>query len=123
VPFNLKDANMSGSEFSTIAEARVNGSISSDGCISSSAQKVTDFVWAIRLAKISKGLLDREWFHETFSKGATFGLGGEMELGEKIRKTLESERLLGLERVNVVTDDDIFVVQKRLEARLISTVV
>ncbi|KIM96503.1 hypothetical protein OIDMADRAFT_170236 [Oidiodendron maius Zn] len=96
--------------------AGANIGISSEGCISSSAQKVTDFVWAIRLAKISKGLLNREWFHETFSEGATFGLGEEVNQGQQILKALESEGLQGFERVNVAIDDVIFVAQENLES-------
>jgi hypothetical protein len=73
-------------------------------------------VWAIRLAKISKGLLNREWSHETFSEGATFGLGEGVKQGEQILKALGSEGLRGFERVNVATDDVVFVVQENLES-------
>jgi len=88
--------------------------ISSEGSISSSAQKVTDFVWAVRLAKISKGLLNREWSHETFAEGATFGLGEEVKQGEQILTALEREGLQGLKSVNIATDDLVFVVQENL---------
>lgn len=84
--------------------------ISPETRVSSTAQKTTDFVWALRLAKISKGFIDREWSHETFSKGATFGLDDDrVELGKQIIEALEGEGLRGLEKVNVKPDDDVFV--------------
>ncbi|KAH7311133.1 hypothetical protein BKA65DRAFT_363106, partial [Rhexocercosporidium sp. MPI-PUGE-AT-0058] len=55
-----------------IVEAAIDLGSNNDETISKTATKATDFVWAIRLAKISNGWLDREWDWETFSKGATF---------------------------------------------------
>jgi hypothetical protein len=84
-------------------------SVSSEIEGSSTAQKTTDFVWALRLAKISQGFIDRAWFHETLSRGATFGLGDGAGLGKQIFEALEGEGLGDLERVNIKTDDDVFV--------------
>jgi hypothetical protein len=84
-------------------------SVSSETGISSTGHKATDFVWALRLAKISKGFIDREWSHETFSKSATFGLDDEVEPGKQIVEALEAEGLKGLENVNIKPDDDVFV--------------
>jgi hypothetical protein len=98
-----------GVESPAIAEAGIDMSVSSEMRVSSAAQKTTDFVWALRLAKISMGLIDREWSHKTFSKGATFGLDDDAELGKQIIEALESEGLRGLERVDVKPDDDVFV--------------
>jgi len=78
--------------------------------VSSTAQKTTDFVWAVRLSKISKGLIDRQWSHETFSSGATFGLDDEADKGQQIIDTLQGEGLEGLEKVNVQMKDDVFVI-------------
>ncbi|KAH6714002.1 hypothetical protein BKA61DRAFT_607020 [Leptodontidium sp. MPI-SDFR-AT-0119] len=41
-------------------------------------KKATDFVWALRLTRISKGLFDGDddWKMETTTKGATFSKGG-----------------------------------------------
>lgn len=39
----------------------------------------SDFVWALRLTKISKGSFGKDWEMETFSKGATYSLGKEEE--------------------------------------------
>lgn len=49
---------------------------------STAAAKRSDFVWAIRVAKISKGVLDGEWSHATFAKGALFGLDDDEDKGE-----------------------------------------
>jgi hypothetical protein len=84
-------------------------SVSSESGISSTGQMATDFVWALRLAKISKGFIDKEWSHETFSKGATFSLDDEAEHGKQIIEALEAEGLEGLEKVNIRPDDDVFV--------------
>lgn len=59
--------------------------------MSSTAKRVSDFVWAIRLAKISQGLLNRIWSHQTFGKGATFGLDDEQDQGKVIRDILKNE--------------------------------
>jgi hypothetical protein len=80
----------------------------------STAQKTTDFVWALRLTKISKGVIDRKWSPEPFSKGATFGLDGiDAGPGKHIIKALEGEGLLGLEKIEAKPGDDVFVLGGR----------
>ena len=98
------------SEFPTIVEVGINVSVPNETEVSSTAQKTTDFVWAVRLAKISKGLIDRQWSHETFSSGATFGLDNEAEKSQQIVDALRDEGLEGVESLNVKVDDDIFVI-------------
>jgi hypothetical protein len=78
--------------------------------VSSTAQKITDFVWAVRLAKISKGLIDRQWSHETFSGGATFGLDSELGKSQQIIDALQGEGLEGFEEVNLKLDNEVFVI-------------
>ena len=85
-------------------------SVGNETDVLSTAQKTTDFVWAVRLVKISKGLIDRQWSHETFSSGATFGLDDEAEEGQQIVDALQGEGLEGLEKVNVKVDDDVFII-------------
>jgi hypothetical protein len=34
-----------------------------------------DFVWAVRLAKIHKGIFHKDWSVSTYTKRATFGAG------------------------------------------------
>jgi len=57
-----------------LAEAGIEEAWTKEKSASSSAEKMSDFIWAIRLAKISKGLINRQWSHEPLSKGATFSL-------------------------------------------------
>jgi hypothetical protein len=93
-----------------MAEVGFDVSVSNETEVSSTALKTTDFVWALRLAKISKGLIDRQWSHETYSSGATFGLDDEAVTGQQIVDALQGEGLEGIEKVNVQVADDIFVI-------------
>ncbi len=97
------------SEFPAIAEVGIDVSVPNETELLSTAQKTTDFVWAVRLAKISKGLIDRQWSHETFSSGATFGLDDQAEKGQRIVDVLRGEGLEEVERFNIKVDADIFV--------------
>ena len=97
------------SEFPALAEAGLDASISAETGISLTAQETTDFVWAVRLTKVSKGFIDRDWSYETFSKGATFGLDDESDQGQQIVRALQAEGLEGLEKVNIKPSDDVFV--------------
>lgn len=78
--------------------------------LSTAARKTTDFVWAVRLAKISKGFIDRQWSHKTFSSGSTFGLHDEVDKGQQITDALQREGIEGFERINAKVEDDIFVI-------------
>jgi hypothetical protein len=98
------------SEFPAMAEVGFDVSVSNETEVSSTALKTTDFVWALRLAKISKGLIDRQWSHETYSSGATFGLDDEADTSQQIVDALQGEGLEGIEKVNVQVADDIFVI-------------
>jgi hypothetical protein len=57
-----------------LAKAGIKETWTKEKSASLSAKKMSDFIWAIRLAKISKGLINRQWLHEPLSKGATFSL-------------------------------------------------
>ncbi|SCV58183.1 uncharacterized protein FFB14_15491 [Fusarium fujikuroi] len=59
-----------------------------------------DFVWAIRLAKIHKGLLAKDWSVDPYTKRATFAAGDENELN--VQSVLRDE---GSEGFTVVEDD------------------
>ncbi|KAF9879129.1 hypothetical protein CkaCkLH20_03362 [Colletotrichum karsti] len=80
-----------GAEFPLIAEAGGQVVVSQGNNISSAAPKITDFVWAVRLAKISKGFIDRKWSFETFSSGATFGLNDKADIGQEVAEALKGE--------------------------------
>ncbi|KAK1639236.1 hypothetical protein BDP81DRAFT_423753, partial [Colletotrichum phormii] len=92
-----------------IAETGLQGGFSKDKALVSSAKRTTDFVWAVRLAKISKGLLDWKWSWETLSRGATFGrTTDDAEVGGQIAKALRDE---GLEvcPCPITVNDDVFI--------------
>lgn len=67
-----------------------------------SAERADDFVWAIRLAKISRGLIDRAWSFHTLSSGATF----DVDVVPKSKTDVEDNLALeGLSGHDVVADD------------------
>lgn len=84
-----------------VAGADANSEISTGNGTSMAGESVTDFVWAVRLAKISKGLLDRDWCFETFSKGATYSLEEPRLYGQIVEK-LQRE---GIREDHIVTND------------------
>ncbi|KAF5700237.1 hypothetical protein FGLOB1_10904 [Fusarium globosum] len=59
-----------------------------------------DFIWAIRLAKIHKGLLAKDWSVDPYTKRATFADRDESELN--VASVLHDE---GLEGFTIVEDD------------------
>jgi len=59
-----------------------------------------DFIWAIRLAKIHKGLLAKDWSVDPYTKRATFAAGDQNELN--VERVLRDE---GLEGFTIVEDD------------------
>jgi hypothetical protein len=62
---------------------------------------MSDFVWAVRLAKVSKGLLMTDWSLEPYTKGATFG-AGEDEVD--VARTVAGE---GLNKFQVIEDEEL----------------
>lgn len=61
----------------------------------------SDFVFAVRLAKITKGLLQTDWSLDPFTKNATFRAGGEKV---DVVATLSSE---GMEKFHVIEDEEL----------------
>lgn len=61
-----------------------------------SAQVQSDRVWAVRFAKVHKGLLRRKWLQTEETAGAA--LDGDDEGEEQVQKVLEHE---GLEKAEV----------------------
>ncbi|KAI8951381.1 hypothetical protein F4801DRAFT_578588 [Xylaria longipes] len=98
-------------EIPGIAEASVEITSKLEASNSTIAQKRSDFVWAIRLAKISKGLLDAEWSHSTYSKGASFGVG-DRDIGSEIVGALIAEGIDGVEKLEkpvIDKNNDVFL--------------
>lgn len=54
-------------------------------------KKQSDFVWAVKLTKIWKGAMDKEWEFRTESKGATFSLDNKMPWRDEIQSALSQE--------------------------------
>ncbi|EEU40416.1 uncharacterized protein NECHADRAFT_76657 [Fusarium vanettenii 77-13-4] len=86
-----------------IAEASVQGGFSSGTSTSTSAKNTHDFVWAVRLSKITKGLFDKKWSNKTFSEGATFNME---KRGRSIESILLDEGLEDCEVFMMENDDD-----------------
>lgn len=74
-----------------------------------SAERADDFVWAIRLAKISRGLIDRSWSFHTLSSGATFDLGSASTRRTDVADCLVLEGLSGHEVVSDNEGEEFFV--------------
>ncbi|KAK7993443.1 EF-hand [Apiospora arundinis] len=87
-------------ELPTIATAELEAACSTSSTLSHSVDGASDFIWAIRLAKISRGILDSTWTPRTLSKGATFGM---KEHRVQIQTILAEE---GLEATEIVQTSD-----------------
>lgn len=68
-------------------------SILKEARTSSNVQTTTDFVWVVRLAKISKRLIVGQWKHETVSSGATPAVDNEADKVHSLVDALQSEGL------------------------------
>lgn len=81
-----------------IAEVSVEGGLSSVTTTSTAATHTHDFVWAVRVSKITKGLFDKKWSQKTYSKGATF----DMKQSETdIQRILSGEGLASSEILTI----------------------
>lgn len=60
-----------------IAGANVDLHIASETSTTIAGQHTTDFVWAVRLAKVHKGFLSTDWSVQTYTQGATFSTEDE----------------------------------------------
>lgn len=80
-----------------------------------SATYAHDFVWAVRLSKITKGFFDKVWTQKTFSKGATFNMNEGPESVENIKHILLDEGLRSNEVYAIDSEeggDEIIVVSE-----------
>lgn len=99
------------SELPAIVELGFGVNMKKEEEFSTNAHKTSDFVWAVRLAKISKGLIDRQWSVETFSSGATFGINDGAEKGQVIIDAMKAEGFESIEiEADIKTDDEVFVI-------------
>lgn len=110
---NVKLTPSSG--FAGVAEASLDVNVNRETIQATAAAKRSDFVWAIRVAKISKGVLDGEWSHATFAKGASFGLNHDEDQGGQLVDALAKEGFKEVGKVNIDKDTDhVFLVQQDL---------
>jgi hypothetical protein len=94
---------------SDVAKVRFEASISREDRFSISAGKTTDFVWAVRLTKISKGILDKKWSYRVLTKGATFGVKEDQAQKEHVQQVLSEEGLSNVETIGSDDGDSVFV--------------
>lgn len=73
------------------ASAGIAANKSDNKSTSMSSQKSSDFVWAVRLAKVWKGSTSKNWEFRTVSKGATFAMDDERSWRQDIQETLSQE--------------------------------
>lgn len=105
------------SGFTGIAEAALDVNNNRETGVSMVAAKRSDFVWAIRVAKLSKGVLDREWSHATFAKGASFSIHDDEDQGDQLVEALAKEGLKDVGKVSIGKDaDHVFLFQSGLDA-------
>ncbi|KAJ4155882.1 hypothetical protein LMH87_001106 [Akanthomyces muscarius] len=100
-----------GVELPTIVSSTLRTDINHSQHRESSAQKFTDFVWAVRLAKISRGMFDRQWSHETVASGATFNVDNGMTTDSEIVKVLRDNGLEIPITSQFRTGGDMFVIK------------
>ena len=88
-------------EIPGIATLTATGNLSSESSQSSSGTYTNDFIWAIRLVKVQKGLLMRDWSVNTYTKRATFD---DKEGDADIESALKDE---GLEGFQIFDDSEL----------------
>lgn len=81
----------SGVGIPTIIDASLSSDLRSGKTMSVSESHCNDFVWAVRLSKITRGLFDSKWSQKTFSRGATFDLSGRRDETEAFKDVLTEE--------------------------------
>jgi hypothetical protein len=95
----------------------VGADVSSDGNAVVEFDSASDFVWAIRLTKISQGWFGAGRNVETVSKGATYGMGDGKEGKVSIEDVLTAEGLDTDRDVALFkeSENDVFVVPENME--------
>lgn len=85
-----------------VAEVSVDTGFSSTTSTSTAAKQTHDFVWAVRLSKITKGLFDKKWSKKTYSRGATFSM---KEYETDIESRLSEECLTTTQLLTIEADE------------------
>lgn len=71
-----------------VAHAKAKVGAFSKGGVHMAAKSGSDFIWALRFVKISKGWFGKDWDYDTLVTGATFNQGNE---GKDVIQVLEEE--------------------------------
>ncbi|KAG4263048.1 hypothetical protein FPRO04_13285 [Fusarium proliferatum] len=85
-----------------VAEVSVDTGFSSTTSTSTAAKQTHDFVWAVRLSKITKGLFDKKWSKKTYSRGAAFSM---KEYETDIESRLSEECLTTTQLLTIEADE------------------
>lgn len=85
----------------TAASASVDAHVARGDSQRFGGSQTSDFIWAVRLAKISQGSLRREWSLEPYSSRATFDMD-EQEVD--VKRIMEDE---GLEKFMILEDEQL----------------
>ncbi|VUC25254.1 unnamed protein product [Clonostachys rosea] len=98
-------------DMASVVKLELDASTSRTTSTSVSTEKASDFVWAIRLAKISKeGVFDRRWSCSTLSKGATFSGHSKISKHQELLEALENEGFVGALSPDLDLDGDVYVI-------------
>lgn len=81
----------------------------------SNTQETINFVWTVRLAKISRCFIDRKWSYSTLSRGATFALDDKVDEGQQAVDTLQDEGFEGIGDVNLKGNEGVFITRPTAE--------
>lgn len=96
--FRTSDAPCS--DMPGVVKAEATGNIDRSNPRNMKEGRVSDFIWAIRLAKVHKGLLMTDWSIDPYTHRATFSLGEseEVDVGAVVKDQ-------GLDDFKVIDDD------------------
>ncbi|RDA89194.1 hypothetical protein CP532_0509 [Ophiocordyceps camponoti-leonardi (nom. inval.)] len=84
-----------------VATTEATGDFKTETSRETEESNMSDFIWAVRLAKVHKGVLMTDWSLDPFTHRATFGVGDEDEVDLGV--VIEDE---GLENFKVIDDDE-----------------
>ncbi|RDA92663.1 hypothetical protein CP533_3732 [Ophiocordyceps camponoti-saundersi (nom. inval.)] len=84
-----------------VATAEATAQYSNEAPRETEEGNMSDFIWAVRLAKVHKGVLMTDWSLDPFTHRATFGVGDEDEVD--LGLVIKDE---GLENFKVIDDEE-----------------
>lgn len=97
----MRVAEIVSSDVPTIATAELTGGVGRERAQGVEEGKASDFVWAVRLAKVHKGILMTDWSIDPYTHKATFGVTSD---GQEVDVTAVVTGN-GLQGFKVIEDD------------------